>query len=236
MLLLMRSRRLPLAAFKSVLVFAPHPDDETLGCGGTVALLVRSKAAVHIAFITDGSASHPGHPLLTPREIAALRRNEARVATGALGVDPGRLAFIDVGDGTLDRLDAAGERKVLGDLGAVIARATPDAIFVTSRDDGSSDHNAAFPLVSRSIEGAGTRPRMLEFPIWSLWNPTLLLRPLLTCRRVWRVAIADVLELKAAAIASYPSQTLPLPPDTSAVLPEGFAPMFMDQHEFFFEH
>jgi N-acetylglucosamine malate deacetylase 1 len=235
-LLLARSRRLPHAALGSVLVFAPHPDDETLGCGGTVALLVRDGAAVDIAFLTDGAASHPNHPLHAPSDIAARRRTEAQAATGALGVDQRRIVLGNVPDGTLARLDESQRSSVLDSLGGIVARVSPRAILLPCRSDGSSDHDAAFILVSRAVAQSGLRPRILEFPIWSLWNPTLLLRPLLTCRRVWRVAIGDVLGVKAKAIASYPSQTQPIPPDSSAVLPAAFVPMFLNRYEFLFEH
>src|ERR1035438_8855348 len=69
-----RSRPLPRNAVASALVVAPHPDDEAFGCGGTVALLVRNRAAVQVVFITDGSASHPAHPTAAPDAIAARRK------------------------------------------------------------------------------------------------------------------------------------------------------------------
>jgi LmbE family N-acetylglucosaminyl deacetylase len=63
----------------------------------------------------------------------------------------------------------------------------------------------------------------------------LLLGPMLTCRRVWRLDLRDVREVKARAIASYASQTDPIPPETAPALPPGFASMFLCGEEFLFE-
>src|SRR4051812_37624433 len=46
------------------IVFAPHQDDEALGCGAVIARKRNDGGAVHVVFLTDGSASHPHHPLV----------------------------------------------------------------------------------------------------------------------------------------------------------------------------
>jgi LmbE family N-acetylglucosaminyl deacetylase len=218
-----------------VLVVAPHPDDETFGCGGAVALLARDRAAVHVVFITDGSASHPAHPIVAPAGIAARRRSEARSATAILGVDWERVEFLDERDGTLADLGGGRAREVEGRIAAMLARLAPEAILLPCRFDGSSEHDAAFALVSRALQHAQIKTRVFEFPVWSWWNPLLLLGPMFKCRRVWRIDIRGVLDAKARAIASYASQTDPIAPDTAPALPLGFAPMFLCGEEFLFE-
>lgn len=65
-----------------VVVFAPHPDDETLACGGTIAKSVHQGDDVYIVIMTDGRNSHRGvlgiekNP--TPEEIGVIRNNEGR--------------------------------------------------------------------------------------------------------------------------------------------------------------
>src|SRR5947209_4351316 len=59
------------------LVFAPHPDDETLGCGGAIVRKKRAGAVVKIVVMTDGSASHPGQ--IDPDELKKLRAEEMLV-------------------------------------------------------------------------------------------------------------------------------------------------------------
>jgi N-acetylglucosamine malate deacetylase 1 len=230
-----RSRPLRLSEFPRVLVIAPHPDDETFGCGGLIAQLAAEKPSVHVAFVTDGSASHPGHPSVGPRELGDRRTAEARTAADVLGVEGGHLTFLGAKDGTLARLDEPESGEVVRRMAALLGRIVPDAVFLPCRRDGSSEHEAVFDLVMRAVEQSGQRPRVLEYPIWSWWNPLLLLGPLTQSRRVWRANLAAARAVKARAISAYISQTLPLSPDTSAALPDGFAAMFLCREEFLFE-
>src|SRR5258707_15716528 len=86
------AQRVPLAPAECVenwgetLVLAPHPDDESLGCGGAIALLRQRGIRVTIAVITDGQASHPNSRLLPSSVLIQLRRQEALEAASALGV------------------------------------------------------------------------------------------------------------------------------------------------------
>jgi LmbE family N-acetylglucosaminyl deacetylase len=234
-LLRLRSRGFQARRVGSALVVAPHPDDETFGCGGAVALLARAGAALDVAFVTDGAASHPGHPRVAPGALAARRRAEARQATQILGVDPQRVWFLDESDGTLAGLGADEARRAAARIAGLLARIGPDAVLLPCRLDGSSEHDAAFALVARALRDSDLNPRILEFPVWSWWNPRRLVRPLLTARRVWRLDLREVLELKARAQSCYVSQTEPIPPDAAAALPAGFAAMFLRREEFLFE-
>jgi len=218
-----------------VLVVAPHPDDESLGCGGAIALLAQGGAAVHIVFVTDGGGSHPSHPRVTPADLAALRCAEARAALEALGIEAANATFLRAQDGGLSRLGEAGARELAGEIAAVLERVAPDTLLVALRHDGSTEHDASFALVLRALGGARPGPRVLESPVWSWWNPSLLMEPLATCRRVWRVDTRPVQGAKARALRAYASQTDPIPPDVSAALPEGFTAQFLCGEEYLFE-
>jgi LmbE family N-acetylglucosaminyl deacetylase len=146
-----------------------------------------------------------------------------------------RATFLDARDGTLSHL-AAGECAALeARITALITQKVPAVVFLPGRRDGSTEHEAAFALFARALRQSGLQPRVLEFPVWSWWNPMLLLGPLLSCRRIWRVEINSVLKMKARALASYSSQTLPIPPQLDPALPPGFATMFLGGGEYFFE-
>ncbi len=69
-----------------VLAFFAHPDDETMLCGGTLALLARQGARVHILIATRGEGGEMGEPPLCSRDqLGSLRENELRCAAQALG-------------------------------------------------------------------------------------------------------------------------------------------------------
>ncbi|CAN5839224.1 hypothetical protein BH20PSE1_BH20PSE1_22230 [soil metagenome] len=62
---------------RSAVIFAPHHDDETLGCGGIIATKRQRGAPVWVVFLTDGSKCYPESVPMTPEEISNLRRREA---------------------------------------------------------------------------------------------------------------------------------------------------------------
>ncbi len=66
-----------------IVVVSPHPDDETLGVGGTLQVLVGAGARLELLAVTDGVASHPH-----VAELAVRRRRELRCALGRLGPHP----------------------------------------------------------------------------------------------------------------------------------------------------
>jgi len=82
---------------RSALVFSPHPDDESLGCGGTIIKKRQAGATVKLVHMTDGAASH--RHLMPPRELATRRKAEALSAARTLDVD--QIYFLDFADGAL---------------------------------------------------------------------------------------------------------------------------------------
>src|SRR4051812_18249894 len=80
---------------QSTVIIAPHQDDETLACGGIIARKRSEGLTVHVIFITDGSASHPGHARLDAAAVAVLRRTEAMRAMACLGVERTAVHFLN---------------------------------------------------------------------------------------------------------------------------------------------
>jgi N-acetylglucosamine malate deacetylase 2 len=69
-----------------ILAFFAHPDDETMLCGGTLALLSSLGARVHLLIATRGEGGENGEPEVCPREqLGQVRENELRCAAQALG-------------------------------------------------------------------------------------------------------------------------------------------------------
>lgn len=234
-LLRLRSRRLNLDGSCARAVLAPHPDDETLGCGGLLATLAAAGNAPHVVFLTDGSASHRGHPRLDAPGVAALRAGEAAAALGVLGVPRERTHFLNAPDGRLSRLESAERIQILDALAGLLRELNPAEIYHPFRRDGSSEHEASFVLIEDALQTARIAPRRLEFPVWSWWSPRLLARFAFAGGRVWRLPIGTVRSRKREAAAAYRSQVEPAPPWPRAVLPEGFVDSFLRFDEYFLE-
>ncbi len=236
----LRSRQQPWPtrpAGTSTLIVAPHPDDETFGCGGLIATRTAAGQPVHVAYVTDGAASHPGHPSLTPAALAVVRENEARTAAAILGVPATHLHFFAAPDGRLRDLAPEQRASLVRLIRELTERIRPTEIFVTAAGDGSTEHAAANGIVRDALKPSpAPAPRILEYPVWSLWSP-LLLGPILRAEpRLYRQPLApDVLRRKREAIRAYVTQLAPSPPWGRAVLPAGFTGCFESAEEFFFE-
>lgn len=178
---------------------------------------------------------HPLHPTLTPGALSRQRQSEALSAAGTLGVERGRTHFLGARDGTLDRLDGPETDALVGRISQVLVRTHPDEIFLPWRRDCSSEHDAAFILVRSALERSGLGPRLIEYPIWSLWAPQHLLRPLVTSKRIWRVAFPGYGNVKRHALSCFRSQVEPTPPWDQPVLSRNFVTLFESPEEFFFE-
>lgn len=234
----LRRRSRPLPAVDGVLlVIAPHPDDETLGCGGLIARQARQGRRVHVLFLTDGEASHGGHPVLVPAALAAQRRDEALAALAALGVaNPSSTAtFLGAPDGQLDRLPAE-DRAGLRDVLTKWMRADrPEVVTVPFRADGSSEHDAAAVLVREALAAAGGG-ELWEYPIWAWWNALRLRERTAAAADNLRLELGDLLPAKRQALARYRSQVEPTPPWPEPVLPAAIAQACSGGVEFYFRH
>lgn len=184
-------------------VIAPHQDDETLACGGIIARKRHEGLPVHVIFITDGSASHPGHPRLDPTAISALRREEAMNAMACLGVERTAVHFLNEPDGTLKTISAERREALVLRLEYLLRAIGPGEIFLPCNPDGSSEHDAAFGFVMDAMGRAHLQPDIWQYPVWSWWNPVLLLRRWLASKDCRRLPLEDYRQHKQQAIRCY---------------------------------
>jgi LmbE family N-acetylglucosaminyl deacetylase len=152
-----------LALSAPALVFAPHPDDEVLGCGGTIALKADAGAQVEVVVMTDGRTSHS--ELVDTGSLIAMRQQEARLAAVPLGLSADNYAFLDFEDHCLREFAAPALDRVL----QILRRSEPRQVFVPSRRDGLSDHVATYEIVHAALRAHGGRVSLFEYPVW-LWH------------------------------------------------------------------
>ena len=212
--LLLTNRELPLIAVAEIavakaLVVAPHPDDETLGCGGAIALLRSIGCDVRVLVISDGTLSNPNSTKYPRLALLELRESETISALAILGVEATAVKFLRLQDGSVSEQNA--------DISSYLAQISPQIVFLPLRYDPHPDHRASFQLVSKALTSLNMTPRLLEYPIWDWdnsqstnWDNHKLIS--------WRLDISSVVELKQQAIASYHSQITNLIDDD----PQGF--------------
>jgi LmbE family N-acetylglucosaminyl deacetylase len=80
------------------IVLAPHPDDESLGCGGLIAEACRQGSRAKVVIVSDGAGSHPNSKAYPPDRLTSLREVEAKQAGAALGLKPEDMCFLRLPD------------------------------------------------------------------------------------------------------------------------------------------
>lgn len=174
-------RALPLLRGGRVLVVAPHADDETLGCGGTMALLRQAGCTLRVLVVTDGAA---GDPLHYVDDVVAVRQAECRAAIAHLGVED--VSFLGEPDGAC---------RVHPGLRHALARALadfdPDWVFAPAPLDYHRDHVTVSLAVAEAWARCRPTSRLFYYEIWTPLPVTHV------------VDIGAVASLKRAAVAEY---------------------------------
>ena len=149
-----------------VLVIAPHPDDETLGCGGVIAATVRRGDPVHTVFVTEGGASHPNCRSWSRARRAKRREAEAADALRRLGAGEEPRTFLRLPDAAMpgqgEPAHAAAQATLVGVLDGLL----PALAVLPWRRDPHSDHRASWVLATDAIVASGQSPAILEYAIW----------------------------------------------------------------------
>ncbi|MBS7457004.1 PIG-L deacetylase family protein [Coralloluteibacterium stylophorae] len=186
-----------------IVVVAPHPDDEVLGIGGTLAMLCAGAAReILTVAVTDGEASHSGAGAWTRERLRAARPLETESALAALGV-PVQVSRLGVADGGI----AAAEME-LGERLATLLR-PGDRVLTTWMLDGHPDHEATARAARRAAGHAGATT--LEFPVWG-WHWSRPGDGGLDAMRALRIEVEPAaLARKRAALAAFRSQIEPDP-------------------------
>jgi LmbE family N-acetylglucosaminyl deacetylase len=148
---------------RSAMVFAPHPDDETLGCGGTILRKRQVGAAVRLAFLTDGSASHAER--VSRAEMKAMRIDEALAAAEALGVLADDVFLMGFPDGEL----RTHHEEAVARVTALLEQHRPEQIFIPSIRAEHPDHVATNAIVHEAVRRVGLVAPLFEYPVW-LWR------------------------------------------------------------------
>ena len=189
-----------------VAVFAPHADDESLGCGGLLALLRDLGRTVVPVLVTDGSASHANSRRFGARARTMLRDGEWTEALRCLGVCADRAVRLGFVDGDVphpaDPRFAAAARR----FESLLAPLDGGLVVLPWRRDPHPDHRATNALVKAALQALGARPRCLEYVVWAGERGLPADLPRRGEAHVWRLDIAAALGRKRAAIAAHRSQ------------------------------
>jgi len=200
---------------KNIAVFAPHPDDEVLGCGGTIVKKLRCGDEVFVIFMTDGryGLNEVGVKDPDPLEHKFIRKEEALKAAEILGLKKENLFFLDIEDKTLGKHKFHALEKVVG----ILKDIHPTEVYFPQELEYNTDHRATYNIVKDAIEKLDLNT--VEYCYAIAWKfPFFLLSHILNensfynlmCtflrRRLLYVDISKFLPIKVKAIRQYASQ------------------------------
>ena len=191
-----------LLAGRGALLLAPHPDDESLGCGGLIAAACDAGSPPVVVILTDGAASHPGSRSYPPQKLRALREQEAQRAVTCLGLPPQNLYFLRAADTGLPGEGPAFEAYThrLRQIGHAHGCRL---VLAPWAGDPHCDHETAARMAARLCEDTGWA--LLSYPVWG-WlraDEDVFDEPR---RQGWRLKISLQMPRKQKAIAAHRSQ------------------------------
>ena len=201
--------------FGKTLIVAPHPDDESLGCGGVIALLRKFDREVSILVLSDGTLSHPNSVKFPPEKLRGLREDEITQAAAILGVSSANIEFFRFQDRRVPDRDSDNFGPAVERCRKFIEAAKPQTIFVPWRRDPHPDHRAAFQIFEQA---KNENHEIIEYPIWLYELAQSDDAPLTTEVSAFRLDVGSVAETKQKAVRAHRSQVTDLIDDD----PEGF--------------
>ena len=194
---------------KKVIIVAPHPDDETLGCGGTVLKHVAAGDEVHWLILTDVAEQYG----FTPDRVASRTREIQRIAAFYGFAATHNLALSPA------RLDTLPRGELVAKIAAVFSSVMPHVVYLPFRGDVHSDHGIAFDAVASCTKWFRypSVQRVLAYETLSETEQGLI--PAAGFAPTFFVNIAEHLEAKLEALDIYASEIgqFPFPRSREAV-------------------
>jgi len=227
-------------AGRGLLIVAPHPDDETFGCGSLIARAAAAGDTVTVVVASDG-ARCTASDRIGPAELAALRQSELYEACARLGVTE----VVELGhpDGSLPQ-----RTGLATELAGLVRSRRPGIVLTPCVQDPHPDHAAVHRATVAAVQSTPVRPKLLAYPVWT-WHAAPFFRGSPLTERLWlqawaarqlwsepwlRIPAGAYAERKGEAVAAYRSQTTNLTGEPSwSHLPAAFIQLFLGPDEMF---
>jgi LmbE family N-acetylglucosaminyl deacetylase len=169
----------------NVLVLSPHPDDDILGCGGTLAKHKKAGHTITSVTLTDGSF---GDPSIPDRDVLIRKREEeSQRAARIIGIS--RCEFLREKD---QKLGTKG--PIIQKIGALLDEIEPDLLYLPFFLDNHPDHVATHRIFYRVAQKKTVRTKCCFYETWAPLYPNIL------------VDVSDEMAIKVRAIKEYETQ------------------------------
>jgi hypothetical protein len=150
---------------KSMVVLAPHQDDETIGCGGVLALQRAAGHGAAVIVLHDGAAEHEELGL-SPQALTEMRNEESRQAAAVIGLDPP--IFLNYSS------LFANMPQAIESVRRVLLEREADAVFVPFVLDGNPDHRMTNYILAGALADVPWNVRVFGYEVWGLCIPNVI--------------------------------------------------------------
>jgi N-acetylglucosamine malate deacetylase 1 len=191
----------------TIMIVAPHMDDEVLACGGLISLHL-DKRRIFLVYVTNGLKSPS--PIISSKELITtglgkIRVAEAISAMALLGVPIDNLHFLSLPEDQPKTCDT----KLEGSLVNIIYERQPDYIFMPFRYDRHTDHISVNKVVTRTVTEKFHHIQLVEYFVYHRWKllPQQDIRKYISGNHILELNISSEASKKRAALDCYTSQT-----------------------------
>ncbi len=167
-----------------VLIISPHPDDDLIGCGGTICKYIKNNSKVKVVYMTDGRMGNPDIPL---NELINIRKEEAKNALHLLGCQD--IIFLNYPDHNLNC-----DTDSIGRILNILKEYRPQSIYVPFFLDNHPDHIATVKIVASALRYYPHNLNCYNYEVWTALPPNII------------VDISDVIDKKIKAIKTHKTQ------------------------------
>lgn len=175
----------------NLLIIAPHPDDEVLGCGGTIAKYIFQGQSVFLCIMTKGEEQYYGKEMLEEKRQEVLRVQEF------LGIR--KVFFLDF---TAAHLDTIPQNQINHKLREIINEVQPEILFIPHQGDLHQDHQLTAQC---ALVAAKLNPSIKKIMSYEALSETEHAYSIPFLPTVY-IDISPFLEFKLKALAQYPSE------------------------------
>ena len=152
----------------SLLVIAPHPDDEVLGVGGVMISALERKQNVHILYLTEGEATRADPD---PETIRKKRKHLSEAVRKYLDIPSHHIHHFYLTDGKVSRAGSEHFDAIVSRLRELIDGLKPDQVFATHEFDfWPFDHVACAELARAAVARSTYKPQLIYYWVWAWYN------------------------------------------------------------------
>ena len=214
-----------LSSVKSLLVIAPHPDDEILGVCSCIMRILERKHPVYLVYLTDGETSLKD---LMPAKVAEARVNISKKILEIMSFNFANVYRFHYPDGKLPREGETGYDRMTGRLAEVMKGMKPDAVMVTHPlETWPYDHVAASEIARSALLEAELDDVVLYgYWVWLPYSLPMKRFSEIDWQNTVRVPVGEAMTTKKRLMSAYLGPLAPNGKPWNGVLPKSMLKMF----------